>query len=247
MSVIPARQPVGTPTGGQFAAKSNPEPELELESDLDTALRSLIAFEDQEELDEIVPQANRPETVMAVVDAVADGCINAADIASAIGMSGRQGAYYPDAARSLGLIEKFGSAPVEYGLTERGAQFVRMDSADRARAMVQMLDANRNVQTYLLEGSESLADQWRSEWSERPLSESTIERRLATIKAWAEFYSSGKAEQAALMESAMTGTRQRAPVVREARRLTNRPKVVRRCPSCNMALPSGSDVCNLCD
>jgi hypothetical protein len=237
----------GIPTGGQFATTVHRESNLSLvEPEIAEPLVAPLAAADQEELDEVIPQANRPETVMAVVDAVADGCVNAADIASAIGMSGRQGAYYPDAARSLGLVEKFGSAPFEYGLTERGAQFVRMGSTDRAQAMVQMLDANAHVQTYLLEGRQSLADQWGTEWSERQLSETTIERRLATIKTWAEFYSAGRAEQTGLMESAMTGTQQRAPGVREARRLASKPKVVRRCPSCNMELPSGSDVCDLC-
>jgi hypothetical protein len=238
----------GVPTGGQFAVTVHKESLLSLvEPGIAEPLPlSALAAADQEELDEVIPQANRPETVMAVVDAVADGCISAADIASAIGMSSRQGAYYPDAARSLGLVEKFGSGPVEYALTERGAQFVHMDGPDRAKAMVQMLDDNTHVQTYLLEGRQSLADEWETNSWERQLSDTTIERRLATIKTWSEFYLAGRAEQTELMESAMAGTKQRAPVIREARRLANKPKVVRRCPSCNMALPSGSDVCDLC-
>ncbi|MHB8318127.1 MAG: DUF7226 domain-containing protein [Acidimicrobiales bacterium] len=237
------RQPRGAPTGGQFATKENPEPELELVPTLDTVSLPLdpLAYDDQEACDEIVPQANRPETIAAVVDAIADGCTTNTEIASAIGMSGRQGAYYPEAARSLGLVERFGAKPVEYALTERGAKFARMEASDRADAMNQILSDNEHVDTYITEGAEVLAEAWSME-----LSDATVTRRIATIKSWCDYYLTDEKTQSDMMGSAMTGTRERAPVVRAQRRHPLK-KQVRHCPTCYADLPSGSDECGYCD
>jgi len=241
---IQPRQPQGTPTGGQFAGKVNPESALELDPALDTAPRPFdpLAYEDQEACDEIVPQANRPETIAAVVDAIADGCTTSAEISSAIGMRRQQGQYYPEAARSLGLVERFGAAPVEYGLTERGAKFVRMDAGQRVEAMNQIIGDNAHVGTYIDHGPQALVEQW----STGNLSDATVARRVSTIRAWCDYYSLGEPEQISRMDSAMTGTRERAPVVR-AHRQRPPKKETRHCPTCFMDLPSGTDECGNCD
>lgn len=235
-SPIQPRQPQGTPVGGQFAGKTNPESETELS--VFTPFPAL-AYDDQEDLDDIIPQANSPETIIAVVDAVADGCVDGGDIASAIDMSARQGMYYAEAARSLGLVERYGS-PARYALTERGAAVYKMSDTDSAAAMHQVISENSHVELFLMEGEDALVESWGGE-----LSLVTANRRVSTVKSWAEYFIATQKTQVSRMKSARGGTSERATVI-VASRQARRSAPVRRCPTCNMELPSGSDRCDLC-
>jgi hypothetical protein len=239
MSTTHTRQPAGVPIGGQFAAQSNPEPEVDLdELDLDTSFLSPISPDEQEEMDYLVPQANRPERIFSVVDSVAAGCVDSGEIGVAIGMSERQGAYYAHAARTLGLVERSDN-PVGYYLTQRGSEVVLMSDPDRVEALSQVLSENAQVVAYVDDGAEALTASWGSE-----LSDSTVQRRLSTVKSWSGYLFSGRDKQTALMETSRSETCQRAPAIVAAR---PKPVQVRRCPKCYLELPSGSDLCNLCD
>jgi len=241
---IRARQPRGVPIGGQFAAKANPEADIDIGMGLDAppaALLRPVPDSDREELDELIPQANRPEVVVAVVDAVAGGCSTPADLGGAIGMTSRQGSYYAEAARTLGLVER-SEDPVTYSLTERGVEVLRMSDQERASAMSQAIAENAHVNTLIMDGDQALVDSWDAD-----LADTTVERRLATIQSWASYFlASGEVQQARMATSrseAMLGA-ERVVVARAPRPVA---PIVRRCPRCNLELPSGTDLCNICD
>lgn len=130
MRTIQPRRLAGVPTGGQFAPTYR------------AAARSLgLAAHDDEDLDETVPQANSVSKIATVVDAIAAGCVEEPDIAEAIGLSERQGAYYPHAAAALGFVEKTGEHPSEWGLTPAGEKLFRSSSLERVEAIA----SDRNV------------------------------------------------------------------------------------------------------
>lgn len=240
------RQPKGTPTGGQFAGKTNPESDVSLDpgvtSNPDAPPDSLLqplAYGDQEELDDLIPQANSPEKIFATVDAVEGGCVSPDEIGSAIGMSGRQGMYYAEAARALGLMDRYGS-PWTYALTERGAEAFRMSDQDRAKAMSQVMAENIHVDTMLMDGEQALIDSWDGD-----LSDKTTRRRVSTIKSWSDYFMADHQSQVNRMRTARTGTTQRAVSIVTSRRPKSAP--VKRCPRCNLVLPSGSNLCDICD
>lgn len=202
-----------------------------------------------------VPQADRIEKVAAAVDAVAAGCDTAATIADALGMVGRQGAYYPNAAAFLGLLEiAHPSAPVIWQLSPLGAAFAEMAASKRAEALCAAIESSGIVDTYTLQGSDAL----RAEWAAYGLSEATIERRLQTAEAWTSFYvDAGRAEQAQRLAEAQAAARaqavgakeragRRAPRRQRSVKHTSQHRYTRRCPICAVALPSGSDACDLC-
>jgi hypothetical protein len=195
------------------------------------------------DVDEIVPQANSVSKIAAVVDAVAAGCTEASDIAEAIGVSRRQGAYYPHAAESLGLLEQVGRDPMSWDLTPAGHALFTSRPEDRAAALAEIIADNEHVACFVDDGPDALASQWPQ------LAASTVERRLATIASWVAFaYETSTDEQSTLVAREMTSTRELAPIVRsraEARRAAT-TRSIRRCPSCNLELPSGSDVCDTC-
>ena len=228
MRTIQPRRPAGVPTGGQFAPTYRP------------AATSLgLAEHDEEDLDELVPQAKSVSKISTVVDAIAAGCVEEPDIAEAIGLSERQGAYYPHAATALGFVEKTGEHPSEWGLKPAGEKLFRSSALERAEAIA----SDRNVVALIDGGPEALAESWSH------LSDTTTARRTATVRSWVEFaYSKSTEEQAALVESQMLETPECSPAIRE-RATTRRASALRperRCPRCNVKLPSGSELCDLC-
>ena len=229
MAALQNRRPAGIPSGGQFAPTHRPAVGLHLVED---------------EPDAIVPQADSVSKIAAVVDAVAAGCVETVDIAEAIGVSKRQGSYYPHAAATLGLVEASGTSPLEWGLTPAGEEFFKASAAERAESLAEAIADNENVSAFVDGGRDVLWERWEH------LSDTTIERRVSTIESWAKFaYTTPAADQIGLVADDMRRTRELSPDIRaraETRRmLAKRP--VRRCSRCNLELPSGSDLCNICD
>ncbi|MHB1845194.1 MAG: GNAT family N-acetyltransferase [Deltaproteobacteria bacterium] len=231
MRTIQHRRPAGVPTGGQFAPTHRP------------AARSLgLTEHDDEDLDELVPQANSVSKIATVVDAIAAGCVEEPAIAEAIGLSERQGAYYPHAAAALGFVEKTGEHPAEWGLTPAGEKLFPSSALKRTEAIAEAIASDHNVVALIDDGPEALAESWSH------LSDTTTARRTATIRSWVEFaYSTSTEEQAALVESQMLETQECSPAIR-GRAATRRASALppeRRCPRCNVELPSGSELCDL--
>lgn len=203
--------------------------------------------------DALVPQANSLAHVCAVVDAVAAGCTRAVDVAEALGLSGRQGAYYPHAARLLGLVERVSvEPPHEWDLTEAGRRFAELDEAGRLAYLDEALAANEWIDVLTREGADGL----RRRWADEGLGDSTIERRLATVEAWTAFLFDESPTRVERLHATLVTTRGRAPIVRE-RRLARTPgRVARRprgaieraaCPHCHMVPAPAAVVCENCD
>jgi hypothetical protein len=239
------RQPRGKSTGGQFAEYVNPEAHVDLNVDLSVDLN--VVLDEPEDDDQLIPQADSVANISAVVDAIADGCSTSASIAEAIGMAGRQGGYYPNAAKSLGLVvETNGAAPYDWRLSDAGERFVAMESSQRVDYMCDTLGDDEWVGAYLGEGEESLRDRWAADGQ---LSDRTINRRIVTIASWAKFYAeTSRADQIKKIESAMTGTRVRAPhAAAELRKRHQRHVVpVRRCARCHVEAAPAVHECESC-
>lgn len=189
--------------------------------------------------DGLVPQANSVPKVLAVVDAVTEGCSSAAEIAEAIGFCGRQGAYYVQAARSLGLVDLSGG----WAATREGADLAGADAPERCRRICAHIGALPYIQAIILEGREALRQAWSA-----LLSDTTVERRIATAEAWAAFYTMSTSDQIRDISTAAASTRTiaRLIVVRRAEAEARRPQR-RHCPICYLDLPTGSDECGNCD
>jgi hypothetical protein len=165
------------------------------------------------------PQADRLSIVATVVDAVSAGCTTADAIAEALGMSGRQGGYYPNAAWFLGYVEPVAyTSPVQWQLTDRGAAFVAMTPSERAADLCDVLSVLPELDAFTADedGAEELA----AEWSAAGYSEETVSRRVQTISAWTEFLTADTDAQVTTLEAAQLATVGRAPaaVIEQTRR-----------------------------
>ena len=140
------RRPAGIPTGGQFAPTDRPEAVGIALVDDDGPCSPLDTDDAAEPfgIDELVPQANSVSKIAAVLDAVAAGCVEAGDIAEAIGVSVRQGAHYPHAAEALGLqlLAEAGGRVAGVGPVVRGVQVDELTLGRGERGEVPMLDGH---------------------------------------------------------------------------------------------------------
>ena len=241
------------PSGGLDAMRDNLRDTVVLDDILATSRRprrgSDIVYEAPEFT--LVPQANSLANISAVVDAIADGCCTTGAIAEAIGMSGRQGGYYPSAAHTLGLVQEInGTPPYDWELTSAGAAFVGLDAAGRVDYLHSALSEIEWIATFVKEGPEAL----RADWTfDHDLSEQTLTRRLATIATWVAFMDSPRAAQTKKIAEAMTGTRERAPGVlqrvQEAARARMQRNVkldARKCPKCHIRVAAALHECENC-
>lgn len=166
----------------------------------------------------VVPQANRIETVVAVLDAVAAGCDTAASIGAGIGLHQRQGGYYAHAGQTLGFLTVDTTlVPHEWSLTDAGADLVELDASGRAAELTAALLALPELE-YFAEGTGSTAAESVEELiADDGYAETTAERRTATYAAWAEFATKPGADQVSALETVMGQARRYAPAAAEAR------------------------------
>jgi hypothetical protein len=193
-----------------------------------------------------LPQANNLGAVAAVVDAVAEGCDTAAEIADAIGMANRQGGYYPNAAATLDLIVQVaGTHPTRWRLTDAGLTFVELDAAGRAAALAAAIVAYGQVQTYRDGGADELEKAYLLDG----LADSTARRRVSTIGTWSQWATTAFAGGADReVGEASAATRLRAPQILAARKAAERRVALptpQMCPRCHVQL-AASGACNIC-
>lgn len=225
------RRPQGVPTGGQFAEKARPAPATSIGPDevaeADRATDTGHLYSVPDDIDTVIPQANSPEKIVLVVDAIAGGYPTTSEIAQKLGVVGRQGGYYTQAAKGLGLITEDG--PGWWMLTERGAAVARSDNQAMASFISQAIDSNEHVQTYTRGGADAL----RAEWD--GISGSTVERRISTIESWLAFSTALDSEQLQRITEA------RGEVSLREVRVTSRKAAQQRpvCENCHVALPTG--------
>lgn len=156
------------------------------------------------------PQADRLTVVTAVVDAIASGCSTADEIADAIGMSGRQGCYYPNAAWTLGYAEPdHSTSPAVWFLTDRGQALAGSSPSQRVDDLTSALLELDELAIFTAgqDGAGELADSW----SKAGLGEDTIHRRLQTIGSWTEFLTADRDRQEDALATAAATARSRAP------------------------------------
>jgi len=191
------------------------------------------------EADDIVPQANSIEKVVLAVGAVDAGCATASEIADVLGVTERQGDYYANAACSLGLLRK--SDVGQWDVTELGHRAANADVNELVDILTDQLAQDENVVTYLENGEAALMDDWEQRGD---ISSSTLKRRVATAKAWSDFYTSSRDKQVAilahqgmLISQIRTRPKPRKPSLRG-----------RYCQSCGIALPyaATSSQCDYC-
>jgi len=194
-----------------------------------------------EAYDEVVPQANSIPKIVSVIDAIDNGLQTNKEISEDIGISERQGAYYPNAARSLGLVEKINTHPTVWGLTALGERVVEMNAKDRAIWMTEIVGENDYVNTLINNGAEALVGQWGSE-----LGDSTIERRLATIESWKNFaYETEDSIQTQEIQTNMDEAKTRAPGIIAKRPPRAAPAVY--CDIHFVAMTINGTLCPLCE
>jgi hypothetical protein len=138
-----------------------------------------------------IPQADTLESVIATVEAVSQGKRSFQEIAQHIGLQGRQGRYYRQAAEILGLIKKTSNKNVS-ALTPIGQTFLASTVKKREQILInQVLDAKvfQSVIGMMAasNGVSNRADLERSlSTLVLPTTEGMIDRRLSTILSWLE-------------------------------------------------------------
>lgn len=136
-----------------------------------------------------IPQADMLWDVARVAEAIARGRTTAEEIGEYIGAKGqRQGLYYMQAARIIGLIE-IGEQTETAQLTKFGLAFTRYNRADQRAALRRQLlryEPTRSVIAALRDTPEGLTRHDIAHLLQQlaPLAESTALRRAATVTAW---------------------------------------------------------------
>ncbi|MGQ9611816.1 MAG: DUF7226 domain-containing protein [Chloroflexus sp.] len=136
-----------------------------------------------------IPQADVLWDVARVAEAIARGRMTAEEIGAYLGAKGqRQGLYYMQAARIIGLIE-ISEQTETAQLTKFGLAFTRYNRADQRSALRRQLlryEPTRSVIAALRNAPEGLSrnDVARILQQLAPLAESTAQRRASTVTAW---------------------------------------------------------------
>ena len=185
------------------------------------------------------PQANSLQKVASVVDAVYKEVDNDGDLASALDVSHRQGAYYANAAAYLGLIAEVSRDPRQWGLTASGILFLESSSGERFEMLSHLLN--------LIPVATQVEEQMESVSSSEDLSSSTAKRRVDTINAWTEALTADDAEHSFALERDETNLRipqaaKNAALIRASRLVLAGEKKPEICDRCFLA-KSTSGVC----
>ncbi len=136
-----------------------------------------------------IPQADVLWDVARVAEAIARGRTTAEEIGAYIGAKGqRQGLYYMQAARIIGLIEMSEHADLAQ-LTKFGLAFTRYNRADQRAALRRQLlryEPTRSVIAALRSHPEGVTrhDVARILQQLAPLAETTAHRRATTVISW---------------------------------------------------------------
>ena len=135
-----------------------------------------------------IPQADMLWDVVRVPEAVARGATTPEAIGTYIGRKGpRQGLYYTQAARVLGLVD-IDEATGVLSLTPYGRVFVRYDRTSQRLGLRRLLRESEPTRSVLdalrARGALSLDEITQTLQQIAPLADSTAQRRARTISAW---------------------------------------------------------------
>lgn len=139
------------------------------------------------------PQADRIERVVALCEHLkaSPAGMSRAEIAASLGVVERQGAYYANAARYLGLCEETGGRILQ--LTPKGIDFLRNDYRNRILALAGLLFKHQlfhQMYAPVLRTDEVPSSDMVIPVLKRCMpnsKESTLERRAKTVVAWIRY------------------------------------------------------------
>lgn len=190
-----------------------------------------------------IPQANNLDAVVAVVDAIAAGMMTSGEIAEAIGMSDRQGGYYPHAAATLGFVEaNHSTVPVIWELTVSGHHLAGLSAEERVGEVLEAVLECPLMDEYVSTGG---PERMAEEWAAAGLSDETIARRLATLASWTKFITSDAESQRAKIAQTRDMACRRAPEIIARRKAAQAPPA-RFCNLCGTKIPAALEECELC-
>jgi hypothetical protein len=196
------------------------------------------------------PQANSPEQIALAVDAVAQGCATAEEIADALGYDHRQGGYYGNAGVHLGLLDVTGvNGPGEHRIftvTPLGVEFAAADPETRSLMMAEAMEDSPFVNAYLRGGENAVVAMLAA----RRLAPVTQQRRVSTVQTWARY----AGEDLDQLADHMRHAAERAPTVTLGVQRVVSARVLRRdtqiqrqkCGSCGLLIPLAMSECEYC-
>lgn len=194
-----------------------------------------------------LPQANDLDKIASVADAVAAGAVTNQALATAIGVSDREGAYYAAAAGYLGLVtRRTQDGTSVYEPTPLGEVFADGDDEARSEAMIDLVARVPAVQAWHDGGGVAVEDRIR----QSGYAEATVARRAATIRSWigqcgdvAGLRERSRATRVGTSERVGAAAAQ-ARTFLELRRRIVAGEVT--CPDCHVTIPA-TGVCGWCD
>jgi hypothetical protein len=167
---------------GQFASRGFRDGTIE--GGLPSPLDQELAFHELNTDKFPLAQANDIEKVLTAVDAIRAGANTPDAVATALGLSDRQGAYYADAAGYLGLVDTVSGAEYKtYEATDMGVLLTDSDAATRADGMTKIIARIPEMSVLSEVGAEGLAERLST-----TMSETTAGRRASTLVTWARSY-----------------------------------------------------------
>lgn len=192
------------------------------------------------------PQADRLDKVATTVDAVDAGACTASAVAVALDVVDRQGAYYANAAETLGLLVRCDTTPVSWELSQSGAVLAASTSATRA-VMLSSLVADLPVVGVFIENDANTVEEMIRTSG---LASDTAVRRTQTVAAWADYITDpskfGNDVDVQMVDVA-TRVALAAQVAKSALISGNNVvKEERFCENCFLQIPSGLSDCPDC-
>lgn len=131
-----------------------------------------------------IPQASNPDIILDAVTAISNGLTSNKLIASKLGPNGysvRQGSYYANACRVLGLARLNLTNVNEWVLTHDGENFTKKSLEDRKRDLAHRIRSLSVVKSFYDEGPDAVLEVLENEG----VNTETATRRLSTVKTWA--------------------------------------------------------------
>ncbi len=174
-----SRQPKGIPVGGQYAENSHDE--------AGTPLSTITAATGWEEADaaivysEPTPQASNLDLVGETVESFGSESGTSQDLSRRLGIDKSEGGFYAASARLLGLVER--DSHGQMAPTELGERYLAMDDDARRETLRRLANSYEGVRILREEGEDAAAEYLAG----HNLSQTTIDRRLSTLQAWADY------------------------------------------------------------
>lgn len=136
----------------------------------------------------IFPQADKMELVVDLCERLKSSSAETEEVASGLNYVHRQGHYYAEAARFLGLVEKNGTS--RYSLSKDGVRIFDMPYKQRQLSLVRQIlkfKVFAKCLKFALENSHLPDAQQVASWiadDKWPISSSTLHRRAGTVLGW---------------------------------------------------------------